>query len=482
MLSDLAAPDVAVGRGSPGIQTLLLTTSIAVLAVALPVSLLLVLPDVGRSQGWVITSVIGVWAGIRLSAVWVKGEPRLFDFFFWLFTYIFIGIAATAVMRTGQIPYTTPAIDSALDVPTALVALGGVLAYELGFFLRWLSGRHSHRRRELNAWGTSPLRAGVLYVVGMAMGLYYVSRLGLSTIFSNRAAATLAQSYAWNDSSVFAIVYALAIYPMLVAVGAFVVAWRELPAGHIGRLLYPVAIALGVGVLMVVANPLTSARYTAGTVAFALVVFAGLTTNWRRARLTMLGTIGAFLFLFPLMNVFRYDYSEVGQRQNFFSEYLNNPDYDAFFQISNAYSYLNAGLMVPFRQLLGSLLFWVPRSLWPGKPEDTGIMLADFRGYSFTNLSAPMWAELLVNGGFIAVAVGFVLLGALVRSLDDRMAPAHALGGWWWLVGSVLPAYTLILWRGSLLQATGAFVVMMVSLLWVRRRRQSSIAVPVVRQ
>jgi hypothetical protein len=81
-----------------------------------------------------------------------------------------------------------------------------------------------------------------------------------------------------------------------------------------------------------------------------------------------------------------------------------------------------------------------------------------------------MWAELLVNGGVIAVIIGFPILGAWVRSLDDRMAPAHLRGGWWSLVGSVLPAYTLILWRGSLLQATGSFVVMMVSLIWVRKK------------
>jgi hypothetical protein len=176
------------------------------------------------------------------------------------------------------------------------------------------------------------------------------------------------------------------------------------------------------------------------------------------------------LFLFPLMNVFRYDESQVGQRQNFFSEYMNNPDYDAFFQIANAYSFVNDGLVVPMRQLMGSLLFWVPRSFWPGKPEDTGIMLADYRGYSFTNLSAPMWSELLVNGGVVAVVIGFLILGAWVRTLDDKMAPAHASGGWWGLVGSVLPAYSLILWRGSLLQATGAFVVMMVGLIWVRKK------------
>ena len=467
-MTEVPVAGVIEEESGSGLRMLALTASIAVLAIALPAALLFTVPDVGRSQGWVITAVVAVWSGVRLSRIWVNGNPRMFDFFFWLFTYIFMGIAATASMRSGGIPYTTPAIDPALDVPAAAVTLAGVVAYEVGFFLRSLGKRRSGDR-ELAPLRVSPGRAGLLYLVGLAMAAYYVSKMGLSAIFSSRANATLAQSYAWADSASFAIVYALAIYPMLIAVGSFAQAWRALEKGSLGRFWYPVLMLSGAGVLMVVANPLSSARYTSGTVAFALVMFAGAATTWKRSRLTMLGTIFAFLFLFPLMNIFRYDQTD-WQRQNFFSEYVGNPDYDAFFQIANAYSFMMDGLVVPMRQALGSLLFWVPRSLWAGKPEDTGIMLADYRGYGFTNLSAPMWAELLVNGGVIAVIIGFPILGAWVRSLDDRMAPAHLRGGWWSLVGSVLPAYTLILWRGSLLQATGSFVVMMVSLIWVRKK------------
>jgi hypothetical protein len=467
------ASPVAVPKSRSGWWVLASVVSIAVLAVALPGLLLFSVEDVGRSQGWVITTVIAVWSGVRLSRIWVNGNPRLFDFFFWLFTYIFIGISATAAMRAGAIPYTTPSISSVLDVPAAFIALIGVVAYEVGAFLQWVRRRHGDARPLSNV-GVSPLRAMFLYVIGLGMAAYYVSKMGLAAIFSSRANATLAQSYAWGDSSVFAIVYAMAIYPMLIAVGTFALEWRSLPPGRFGRIGYLVLIVIGFATLMVVANPLTSARYTAGTVAFALVLFAGFATTWQRARMTMLGAIFAFLFLFPLMNIFRYGESQMGTRQDFFSEYMNNPDYDAFFQIANAYSFMMDGLVVPMRQAMGSLLFWVPRSLWPGKPEDTGIMLADYRGYSFTNLSAPMWAELLANGGVVAVVLGFLILGAWVRTLDDRMAPAHAGGGWWGLVGSVLPAYSLILWRGSLLQATGAFVVMMVGMIWVRKKAPSN--------
>jgi hypothetical protein len=468
-LTRVMAPPVTHPRAISGGWVIGMAVSIAVLAIGIPGALIFTVDDVGRSQGWIITTVIGVWSGIRISVRWVRGIPRLFDFFFWVFTYIFIGIAATASMRAGDIPWTTASINPDLDVPTALITLGGVIAYEVGAFLRWASAR-KRPVSELPEVGISVGRALLLYLMGLAAVGYYVSKMGLSAIFSSRTNSAIMQSYIWGDSSTLAIIYAMAIYPLLVAVGAFAQHWRSLQPGESGRLGYPLLIAAGFVGLMLVANPLTSARYTAGTVAFALVMFLGAAATANRARLTMLGTIFAFLFVFPILNVFRNAGTQLQDRQSFFSEYIGNADYDAFFQIANAYSYVVDGLVVPGRQFLGSLLFWVPRSVWPDKPEDTGIMLADYRGYSFTNLSAPVWSELLVNGGVIAVVVGFIIIGFALRVLDDRMVPAYSQAGWWGVAGAILPVYSLILWRGSLLQATGALVVMMVGLIWIRKK------------
>lgn len=446
-----------------------MAASIAILGIGIPGALLFTVEDAGRSQGWVITWVIGIWSGIRLSVRWVRGIPRLFDFFFWVFTYIFIGISATASIRAGETPWTTAGIDPALDIPAALIALTGVVAYEVGTFVRWASARQKPLN-ELSQVGVSVGRAWVLYLVGAAVVAYYVGKMGLSAIFSSRTVSAMTQSYNWSDSSTLAIVYAAAIYPLLVAVGAFVQHWRSLKPGDSGRIGYALVIIGGFIGLMLVANPLSSARYTAGTVAFALVMFLGAAATANRARLTMLGTIVAFIFLFPVLNIFRNEGTELTARRGFFSEYIANPDYDAFFQIANAYSYMVDGMVEPGRQFLGSLLFWVPRSMWPGKPEDTAIVLADYRGYKFTNISSPFWAELLVNGGVIAVVIGFLIIGFALRKLDDRLVPAYAQAGWWGIAGAILPVYSLILWRGSLLQATGALAVMLAGLFWVRKR------------
>jgi hypothetical protein len=142
---------------------------------------------------------------------------------------------------------------------------------------------------------------------------------------------------------------------------------------------------------------------------------------------------------------------------------LRQGDYDAFQQVAHAVEWVQATGLHP-QQLLGPPLFWVPRVWWPDKPYDTGIVLAMFKGFHFTNLSAPIPAELYVSGGPVLVALGGLLMGYVWCRMDHRLAlfgPRGFIG----LIVPVLSVYQFILLRGSLLQATGRIVVIL-ALLW----------------
>lgn len=462
-----ATPEVEDGW-TAGLRLLALSISISVLAIIVPVGMLFTVPDVGRSQAWVITVVIAVWGGVRLSVLWVNGKPRLFDFFFWLYTYLFMGVAASVQIRTNNIAYTTPGMSPSLDMPTAWVVLLGVACYEVGRGV-WLLLSRRAPEHELRPTTVSSPRATVLYVVGVLFSVYFLAKVGVRVIWLSRDSADQLLTNAWGDPATRAIVSALSVYPILVATGAIAEVRRRIPVGGSGRFVRGLMVFGGMLILAAVASPISSARYTFGTVAFAILVFAGGTRTRVRARLAMGGMIVAMIFLFPIADAFRRDVVDLDPRTGFFGEYAGSADYDSFWQIANALSYSVSDSMQPFRQILGSLLFWVPRSLWPDKPTDTGILLAQFRGYSFSNLSAPLWAELLVNGGVIAVGVGFAVLGPVLTAMDRRVVPAHYSGGWWGLLGAILPVYMMILMRGSLLQATGAVFVALGCLFWVRK-------------
>lgn len=476
-----SATVIAASRGPvrdlrPEVRWVLLVASIAVLSVALPAALLAYVPAEPRSDGWIVTLIIMVWSGVRVSLLWTRGVPRLFDYFLWVFSYIFMGIAPTAQILSGLTSTTTPGVDPGIDLPTAAVVALGLVCYEVGRTL-WIirEGRQTARTAPA-VRSVNPSRTLILAIVGALIGAYFVSRIGLAGSLGSREGAQAARSDAWPDPAMRAIFYAGAVYPLLVATGGLAQLSRTARSLTNRRVALGGAITAAVLLLLIV-NPVASARYTFGTVAFALAVFAGAVVTSARARMTMLAGIVGFLAIFPIADAFRSEQT-TATRAGFFEEYLSNPDYDAFWQIANALSYWIDGLVEPFRQALGSLLFFVPRALWPNKPTDTGITLADYRGYSFDNLSAPMWAEALVNGGIIAVVIVFLLLGAALRAMDTRMVPAFASGGVWAIAGGILPVYMTILLRGSLLQATGALVITIASVALIAGRPKAATSPP----
>ncbi len=136
---------------------------------------------------------------------------------------------------------------------------------------------------------------------------------------------------------------------MLVAVGALAQLRRAASTAQSRRLALVGALT-GTAILLLIVNPITSARYSFGTVVFALAVYAGAVRTRRRARITMLAAIAGFLFVFPIADAFRRVGAATGTRSGFFDEYLSNPDYDAFWQVANALSYWVDGLVAPMNQ------------------------------------------------------------------------------------------------------------------------------------
>ncbi|MBO0925885.1 hypothetical protein J1G44_15505 [Cellulomonas sp. zg-ZUI199] len=492
--TDRAAAEGFAGLGPAAVRWLVLVLVAAVLAGVVPLALLQAVPDDLRSGAWRLTLAVMVWAGLRLAHRIAVGRPALFDFVFWLFVYIFMGLAPTAQMRADQPSTTTPGLDPFDDARIAALVLVGLACYEIGRAVARhgssrggaLRGRAGDaaadggappvddaaaggRDGERPVLDVVPRRAVVLTAVGVLAAAYFVTRIGFSTLFMSRYTAYDIRSERMPDVAVRSIVAAAGSYPLLVAAGVFLRIRATRALGALSTRYAPL-LALAVVVLLTVVNPVSAARYDFGTVVFALAVMAGAAATVARGRVLMAAVVVGLLFVFPVADAFRSDAVNTS-RNGFFGEYLANPDYDAFWQIGNAALYADSGLAQPLRQAAGVLLFWVPRPLWPDKPIDTGVLLAQYRGYSFENLSAPLWAELLVNGGLVALVLGFVLLGALLGRLDGRVSAALLGGGHLWaVVGGIFPIYMMILLRGSLLQATGTFVVAVACVLYVRAR------------
>ena len=74
---------------------------------------------------------------------------------------------------------------------------------------------------------------------------------------------------------------------------------------------------------------------------------------------------------------------------------LTSADFDSFANITNGYMIVEREGLRVMGQFLGVVLFWIPRGMWDSKPVDTGIYIANNRGYRWRLQSADWMAERL---------------------------------------------------------------------------------------
>lgn len=103
---------------------------------------------------------------------------------------------------------------------------------------------------------------------------------------------------------------------------------------------------------------------------------------------------------------------------------LTSLDYDAWSNFMAAIKYSEIESITYGRQLVGAVLFFVPRSFWPNKPVGSGHFVAEnmlMTRYSFwfTNISMPFPAEGYINFGILGIIL-FAFILALVSKITDK--------------------------------------------------------------
>jgi hypothetical protein len=126
-------------------------------------------------------------------------------------------------------------------------------------------------------------------------------------------------------------------------------------------------------------------------------------------------------------------------------------DFDSLTQLHNGMLVTSEYDLPILRQLLGSLFFFVPRSLWSGKPLDTGVEIANYLGLQFQNLSAPWILEAYVNARIPGVLIAAILVSYYLTKIDLNQRR----GIREFVMVFTISGLLFILLRGSLLQASG---------------------------
>lgn len=167
--------------------------------------------------------------------------------------------------------------------------------------------------------------------------------------------------------------------------------------------------------LVLTVFPTGVARYMVGMVYIPVLLF--FVKPLRRARFFFSMILVSLFQLFPFLDQFR-SFSGLDKISILPSpDFFKAAHFDAYENLASAidYEYISGGW-----QLLGVILFFVPRSIWTDKPVGSGSQMADDIGYEFNNISMPFVAEGFVNFGYFGVFVFVAGISILVCRLDSR--------------------------------------------------------------
>jgi hypothetical protein len=221
------------------------------------------------------------------------------------------------------------------------------------------------------------------------------------------------------------------------------------------------AIALLIVLVLITENPYTEKRNALGPLYLGLVLIAF--QHWFASRTRrMLLLVGSVVIGFPAISVFTHNHqqtlgtlsmSEVGNR---IQEHYFSINYDSWANIYTSVEIVKVHGLQWGKQLLGSVLFFVPSSIWTTKPLATGIFLGNYliANYSmwFNNLSAPLVAEGYLDFGYLGVIFYASATAGLVTFINKLALKEHRLALPMAIYASL---FLMFLLRGSLMIAMG---------------------------
>lgn len=271
------------------------------------------------------------------------------------------------------------------------------------------SSRLSFRVKVLPSVGFLLILIGIAISIAIVAGpetlLYRASRGGV--VVSGTKATFLLFSYVFKPAALF--LFLLWLYKRLTS--------QRWP------LSYSI-ILWSIGAFAILMNlPSSAARF------YIFAVYIAIMCWWRPPRpghgvfYTLVLVAG--IYASSIFDVFRDAFVLSNLNISFSWKYLFVGHFDAYEIFVHGIGFVEQVGVTWGRQLLGILLFWVPRAIWPDKPIDTGGWIAEeylgqLVGLEHFNKGAPLIAEAFINYHAFGVVVTAWFLGLVSGHLDER--------------------------------------------------------------
>lgn len=159
-------------------------------------------------------------------------------------------------------------------------------------------------------------------------------------------------------------------------------------------------------------SPISIPRFQAASLYIGLVLI--FTNFWDKPFRMEASIIFSVFIILPFLDKFRI-FNPENFNLNINFDFLNAGHFDAYQNFSRV---IEIDLITFGNQLIGVLLFFIPRSLWVDKPVGSGTLLAEIENYEFSNISMPFIGEGYINFGIVGVIFFMFMLGLILANLD----------------------------------------------------------------
>ena len=417
--------------------------------------------------GFVILWLFSAW-NLSLS---LSSDGVSLRVIYWFYCSIFLG--ALPLLQYATRMWSYPIDEDSIVAAMSVIALSH-FAYLGGYGL----GR-STPQKGLNAFIKNGLRERILS-----------SKLKLAAIAGFLVAFTLVASFGFtpggsviraafgNTYSPVESVLDFVVRPSIFLLLIYLVIYKQNFPSSFGT---NVCLALTILSVALVVGPFAGNRSLIFFLYFALFVTLYRPKPSRAYGYGLVLFMGIFGFYFQ--NVAR-NLLLGGEFTPLTTAFLFQGNFDGFENLAHVISYVDQTGVFFGWQLFGSLLFFVPRSLWPDKPTGTGDLLArDYLDSQDGNIAMPLVAEFYVNFDLIGVLV-FMYFVAYINAVLDRRFKAvlklqrfpdsagdgqQATFASYWVSYCVLLGVYLFILRGDLISGVSFLLGMAVPLYLVAR-------------
>ncbi len=408
--------------------------------------------------------------GLYSSYIFISGFSR-FGFSFrcitGLYFFLFYFVAAFSICRTERWSLVPLQIhESGIGMRLNLLILVALACWHTAYATSRkfkLDGRLLARLTNIG----SPYVSGGPLVGAFVVAGFAISLVGLRTFLFRSATNEATDLDSWQ----MLIVYLGAKSMALAVLGYYLISFMRISKGYVFTML-----TFAVLLNAVINSPLGSARF------FSFLVFSGLFGILvQRLRYRLVFIPAALLVAVLLSNIIgsiRHsknlddvrDSLGTAFQQSDTSDFLFTGAFDAYEVFGHGILYADERGVTFGRQLAGAVLFWVPRVMWPNKPDGTGRMLGEnyIAGAGSTlnvNLSAPLPLEGYINFGLIGCGFFCAGFGFLCGKADYYLEYKRHANSWgiWDFMLFTLVGWSLFLWRGDLMNAMSFMSALLVS-------------------